>query len=47
MARTNSNKLLIAQVPVKDGKAMVDGDYAIEAILTGTYSLNPGLNRQK
>jgi 2-methylaconitate cis-trans-isomerase PrpF len=29
---TNSNKLLIAQVPVKDGKAMVDGDYAIDGV---------------
>ncbi len=29
---TNSNKLLIAKVPVKDGKAMVDGDYLISGV---------------
>lgn len=29
---TNSNKLLIAQVPVKDGKAMVEGDYHIDGV---------------
>ncbi len=29
---TNSNKLLVARVPVKDGKAMVDGDYAIDGV---------------
>jgi 2-methylaconitate cis-trans-isomerase PrpF len=27
---TNSNNILIAEVPVKDGKAMVDGDFAID-----------------
>jgi len=29
---TNSNKILVAEVPVKDGKAMVDGDYAISGV---------------
>jgi 2-methylaconitate cis-trans-isomerase PrpF len=29
---TNSNKILVAEVPVKDGKAMVDGDYAIDGV---------------
>jgi 2-methylaconitate cis-trans-isomerase PrpF len=29
---TNSNKILVAQVPVKNGKAMVDGDYAIDGV---------------
>ncbi|MDR3591610.1 MAG: PrpF domain-containing protein [Negativicutes bacterium] len=27
---TNSNNILIAEVPVKDGKAMVEGDFAID-----------------
>jgi len=27
---TNSNKILVAEVPVKDGKAMVDGDFVID-----------------
>src|SRR5665647_1622102 len=27
---TNSNNILIAEVPVKDGKAMVDGDFVID-----------------
>jgi hypothetical protein len=29
---TNSDRILIAEVPVKDGKAMVDGDYAIDGV---------------
>jgi 2-methylaconitate cis-trans-isomerase PrpF len=29
---TNSDKILIAEVPVKDGKAMVDGDYVIDGV---------------
>jgi PrpF protein len=29
---TNSNRILVAEVPVKDGKAMVDGDYAIDGV---------------
>jgi 2-methylaconitate cis-trans-isomerase PrpF len=29
---TNCDRILLAQVPVKDGKAMVDGDYAIDGV---------------
>ena len=29
---TNSNKILVAEVPVKDGKAMVDGDFVIDGV---------------
>jgi methylitaconate Delta-isomerase len=29
---TNSDRVLIAEVPVKDGKALVDGDYAIDGV---------------
>ena len=29
---TNSNRILIAEVPVKDGKALIDGDYAIDGV---------------
>jgi hypothetical protein len=29
---TNSNRILIAEVPVKDGKALIDGDYAIDDV---------------
>jgi hypothetical protein len=29
---TNCDRLLIAQVPVKDGKARVDGDYAVDGV---------------
>ena len=29
---TNSDRILIAKVPVRDGKAMVDGDYAIDGV---------------
>jgi 2-methylaconitate cis-trans-isomerase PrpF len=29
---TNSNRILVAEVPVKHGKAMVDGDYAIDGV---------------
>jgi 2-methylaconitate cis-trans-isomerase PrpF len=29
---TNSDKLLIAEVPVKDGKALVDGDFVIDGV---------------
>ena len=29
---TNSGRILIAEVPVKNGKAMVDGDYAIDGV---------------
>jgi 2-methylaconitate cis-trans-isomerase PrpF len=29
---TNSDKILIAEVPVKGGKAMVDGDFAIDGV---------------
>ena len=29
---TNSDRILIAEVPVKDGKAMVDGDYVIDGV---------------
>jgi 2-methylaconitate cis-trans-isomerase PrpF len=29
---TNSHRILVAEVPVKDGKAMVDGDFAIDGV---------------
>ena len=29
---TNSDRILIAEVPVKDGKALIDGDYAIDGV---------------
>src|SRR6202162_2554025 len=29
---TNSNKILVAEVPVRDGKAMVDGDFVIDGV---------------
>ncbi len=29
---TNSQRILVAEVPVKDGKAMVDGDFAIDGV---------------
>ena len=29
---TNTGKVLVAEVPVKDGKAMVDGDYSIDGV---------------
>lgn len=29
---TNSNNILVAEVPVKDGKARVDGDFAIDGV---------------
>jgi 2-methylaconitate cis-trans-isomerase PrpF len=29
---TNSDRILVAEVPVKDGKSMVDGDFAIDGV---------------